>query len=203
MDPRQDIAGLMAVRVQGISSPERFAAAIGAPPAHAEERAAALRGAGLATQRSGGVTGLAITPAGAEALADALEAEGLRGDESLGLAYERFCDLNERLLRVASDWQVRRHGSIEQPNDHGDPDYDHQVIERLFELHDGAAMVLRRLSKRAPRFGPYRTRLDACVERLQGGDQTAFTAVMADSYHTVWFELHQDLLLTLDLQRES
>jgi hypothetical protein len=33
------------------------------------------------------------------------------------------------------------------------------------------------------------------------GDRAAFTAPLVESYHTVWFELHQDLLLTLGRQR--
>ncbi len=35
------------------------------------------------------------------------------------------------------------------------------------------------------------------------GDARAFTAPLAESYHTVWFELHQDFLLTLGLEREA
>jgi hypothetical protein len=62
---------------------------------------------------------------------------------------------------------------------------------------------MRKMSACAPRFAPYGTRLDSCVERVMAGDKSAFTAPLKESYHTVWFELHQDLLLTLGLERET
>ena len=81
--------------------------------------------------------------------------------------------------------------------------------ERLLSLFDGEHWVEQDAALRSNdplRFTdtkPYRTRLDVCVTRLSDGDQTAFTAVMAESYHTVWFEMHQDLLLTLGRERET
>jgi hypothetical protein len=117
--------------------------------------------------------------------------------------YERFLQLNPRVLKVSSDWQIRRDGGVEVPNDHSDPSYDEEVIGRLGEIHDRAKMCMQKVAGCAPRFAPYETRLDSCMERLRDGDRTAFTAPLAESYHTVWFELHQDLLLTLGLEREE
>jgi pyruvate,orthophosphate dikinase len=107
--------------------------------------------------------------------------------------------VNNRVLKLSSDWQVRD-GS---PNDHSDSLYDEGVIDRLVELNDRVRACMRKIVVCAPRFAPYSARLDSCVERLLAGDKTAFTAPLAESYHTVWFELHQDLLLTLGLQRET
>jgi hypothetical protein len=36
---------------------------------------------------------------------------------------------------------------------------------------------------------------------VQGGDLDWFTRPMIESYHTVWFELHENLLATLGIQR--
>jgi len=107
------------------------------------------------------------------------------------------------VLRVSSDWQLRRDGGVEAPNDHSDPHYDTEVIDRLAELHDSTRKCLQAVAGCAPRYAPYLERLDSCVERLRAGDHAAFTAPLAESYHTVWFELHQDLLLTLGLEREE
>lgn len=194
----------MALRVQGISPADRAAVAAGIETDEAERRLTTFVDDGLATFRDKGrVQGFTLTPVGVDALDKMLAAEGLRGDEELVDAYDRFLLVNQRVLRVCSDWQVRREGGVEEPNDHSDPSYDGAVIDRLAELNGSARTVLDRKAARASRFGTYRARLDDCVERLLAGDTKAFTAPLAESYHTVWFELHQDLLLTLGLQRES
>lgn len=198
-----DLALLMTLRVQGVASPDRVANATGAGRDAAEGRLNALSEKGLAKERSGRLSGFSLTPEGAQLLDKLLADEGLRGDPELTESYERFLPINDRVLKVCSDWQLRREGGIETPNDHTDPSYDASVLDRLVELHDRARVCLDKITARAPRFAPYRARLDECVERLEAADHGAFTKPLAESYHTVWFELHQDLLLTLGLQRES
>lgn len=191
---------MMALRVQGLAAPERAAAAAGLDDLTASARLEELERAELAKQRTGKRCGYMLTPAGAERLEELLAQEGLRTSERLTDAYERFMLLNERVLKVCSEWQLRE-GDV--PNDHADPDYDAAVIDRLTELHRRCGKGVGAFAEHAARYAPYATRLDDCVERLHAGDRTAFTAVMAESYHTVWFELHQDLLLTLGLKREG
>ena len=198
-----DLKLLMALRVQGVSPGDRAAVASGIPQDDAEDRLSAFVTDGWATQRTGRLEGFTLTSEGTDALDKALVAEGLRGDDELSDAYDRFLLVNQRVLRVCSDWQVRREGGVEEPNDHSDPAYDAGVIDKLVELNGSARTCLDRMVQRAPRYGVYRGRLDDCVERLLAGDTRAFTAPLAESYHTVWFELHQDLLLTLGLERES
>ena len=52
------------------------------------------------------------------------------------------------------------------------------------------------------RFGLYGTRLTAALERALAGN-TAYVTDTLDSYHTVWFQLHEDLLVTLGISRED
>jgi hypothetical protein len=198
-----DLELFMALRVQGISPAERAAVATGLSPDDAQSRLAGFVDEGLATERTGRVAGFTLTPTGAEALDNILAAESLRGDTELLEAYDRFLLLNQRVLKVCSDWQVRMQGGVEEPNDHSDPSYDASVIDRVVELNGSARKCLERMAERAARYATYSARLDRCIERLLAGDGKAFTAPLAESYHTVWFELHQDLLLTLGLERES
>jgi len=44
-------------------------------------------------------------------------------------------------------------------------------------------------------------RLAAAMERLREGDERYFTGVTVDSFHTVWFECHEDLIQTLGRER--
>ncbi|MBV8161068.1 MAG: hypothetical protein JO265_09110 [Acidimicrobiia bacterium] len=62
---------------------------------------------------------------------------------------------------------------------------------------------MARLGSVLDRFGPYGQRLAAAVERVEAGDHDWFTKPLIDSYHTVWFELHEDLLSTLGKERAS
>ena len=191
-----DLSVLMALRVQGVATSERVQVATGEDCA---AKLAELAAAGYAAERTGRLVGFSLTPDGITHLDKLLADEGLRENEGLKDCYDLFLSINNRVLKVSSDWQVRD-GS---PNDHSDTIYDEEVIDRLSELNDRVRSCMRKVSACAPRLAPYGARLDSCVERLMAGDKSAFTAPLAESYHTVWFELHQDLLLTLGLERET
>ncbi len=193
----------MTLRVQGISTVERAATALGTDVEDAALRLKTLSEAALAKERTGKLAGFTLTPEGMERLDELLASERMKGDEQLAECYERFMQLNSRVLKICSDWQVRRDRGVETPNDHSDAAYDYAVIERLIGLHDRARECLSGMAGCAERFAPYVERLDACVQRLEQGERNAFTAPLAESYHTVWFELHQDLLVTLGLKREE
>ena len=51
------------------------------------------------------------------------------------------------------------------------------------------------------RFARYAPRLSNAVDRVRTGEVDWFTKPVLDSYHTVWFELHEDLLATLGIER--
>ena len=51
------------------------------------------------------------------------------------------------------------------------------------------------------RFRGYGPRLTEALERVRAGDVDWFTKPMIASYHTVWFEMHEDLLCTLGIER--
>jgi hypothetical protein len=198
-----DLQLLMGLRVQGITSPERAAAALCSDTAAAAVRLASLADSGLAVERTGRLSGFTITPAGVERLEELLASEGLRGSDDLESCYETFLRLNPKVLKISSDWQVRRESGNDVPNDHSDAAYDYSVVERLCKMHMRARDCMDAIARCASRYSAYGSRLDSCVQRLESGDRTAFTAPLAESYHTVWFELHQDLLLTLGRQREE
>jgi hypothetical protein len=113
-------------------------------------------------------------------------------------AYERFLPLNGAFLQVCHDWQVRP-GNV--PNDHGDRAYDWSVIDRLHALDERVAPLLRRVSRSVDRFDDYPRRLRLALQRLDEGDRDWFTSPRIDSYHTVWMQVHEDLLLALGRER--
>ena len=115
-------------------------------------------------------------------------------------AYERFLPLNRELLRVCSDWQVRSGGI---PNDHRDERYDWSVVDRLHTLDERIGPVVSRLGRAVERFAGYRPRLRAALAHVDEGDTEWLTSPRLDSYHTVWMQLHEDLLLGLGRDRSE
>jgi hypothetical protein len=146
-------------------------------------------------------TFLAVTATGREVHAAwARCACGSPDEATLRVAYERFLPLNQELLRVCHDWQVNATGA---PNAHDDSEYDWAIIDRLGALHERTSPVTRSMTRVVARFAPYRTRLHAALHRVEHGETEWFTSPRLDSYHTVWMQLHEDLLLALGLDRAS
>ena len=54
-----------------------------------------------------------------------------------------------------------------------------------------------------PVLAGYRDRLRTAVDRVRAGEREWFDKPLIDSFHTVWFELHEDLLATLGLERAA
>ena len=113
-------------------------------------------------------------------------------------AYERFLPLNAELLRVCNDWQVLPGGV---PNDHADPRYDWAVVDRLRAIDERIAPVVSRLGRAIERFAPYRPRLRAALAHVDEGRTEWLTSPRIDSYHTVWMQLHEDVLLAIGADR--
>jgi hypothetical protein len=141
---------------------------------------------------------LMLTPAGRQEADRRLCLVGQPGHDRLQLAYERFGPLNRNLLQICTDWQVRGGGV---PNDHRDSVYDWGVIDRLVALDEQAGALVRGLGNHVPRFIPYRERMRGARRRVEDGDQDWLLSPRIDSYHTVWMQLHEDLLVGLGIQR--
>jgi hypothetical protein len=154
-----------------------------------------LVAAGFAVERRGA---LVLTPAG-RAQADArYSLVGRDGHDRLVAAYARFRPLNRLLLQICTDWQVRPGGI---PNDHRDSVYDWGVIDRLVALDEQAGPVARGLGRHITRFAPYRERMRGARRRVEDGETDWFASPRLDSYHTVWMQWHEDILLGLGRSR--
>ncbi|MGH8993070.1 MAG: hypothetical protein ACRDZ7_16295 [Acidimicrobiia bacterium] len=156
---------------------------------------AELTEAGCAMVRG---SNLALTPAGREVHAAwARLAEGSPEEEAGRRAYERFMPLNTELLKICTAWQLRDDGSL---NDHSDRAYDFGVLERLDRLHDRIAPLCNRLAEAVPRFANYPERLTAALDRI-ADDRQWMASPRCDSYHTVWMQMHEDLLCAIGASR--
>jgi pyruvate, orthophosphate dikinase len=95
-------------------------------------------------------------------------------------------------------WQVKDEGIA---NDHSDAGYDGEVLQRLAAFQERAVSLLRRIGSLAPRLEWYGARLSRAAQRIAAGDVAYIAKVVIDSYHTVWFELHEELLTLAERKR--
>ncbi len=146
-----------------------------------------------------------LTPEGEQALIDAYPSlfAGLRTDDGFAAAYDRFEVMNREVKQLVTDWQTMEVAGERVPNDHSNKAYDDGIIDRLGALHEQAESILGALSAPAPRLNRYTERLLAALEKAEDGKTEFVSGARVDSYHTVWFELHEDLLRILGRERDE
>lgn len=141
-----------------------------------------------------------LTPAGREEHRVALSADTAGVDlAALSGPYHEFLALNDRFKALCADWQLRNG----EPNDHSDADYDAEVIARLSDIDQAARPVVAAMGAVLARLAPYAPRLEHTCQRVAAGETNMFTGVMCGSYHDVWMELHEDLILTQGIDRAA
>lgn len=141
------------------------------------------------------------TPAGTEIVGAALRLPDDAPQRERVLAtFHRFLPVNRQLRDLCTAWQVRPDGSV---NDHSDEGYDAEVRDRLDDIDDAVAPLLKRFSEDLPSLAGYRARLSHALEQLDEGDDSWLASPLIDSYHTVWMHLHQELLLTIGMSRKE
>jgi pyruvate, orthophosphate dikinase len=121
------------------------------------------------------------------------------GDAALS-ALDAFLDIDHRVKDVVTAWQMR---DPQTPNDHSDAAYDAAVLERLDAIHADTMAWLEPITPKATRLADYGVRLERAIDSARGGDGRYVASPRVDSYHGVWFELHEDLIQLAGRTREE
>jgi hypothetical protein len=129
--------------------------------------------------------------------------EDVRANPDFVVGYEAFERLNRSLKQLITEWQTIEVRGQSVPNDHSNKDYDDKVIDRIGDLHERAEGALDRLARALPRFSIYRDRLGKALEKSEDGAIEWVSDAKIESYHTLWFELHEDLLRLMRREREE
>lgn len=132
-------------------------------------------------------------------LAEEIDALGIRSN--VVSIFERFIPLNREMLEICTRWQLHIIGDVEVVNDHADLDYDLGVISALDGLDAMVQPLCASLAGLLERFGSYGSRFSHALKMVHSGRTDWFAKPGIDSYHSVWFELHENLLATLGMQR--
>lgn len=127
----------------------------------------------------------------------------LRAMEIFSTAYDRFEIINRELLGLMTRWQTIDISGSTVTNDHSDREYDARIIDQLDSLHERAEPILASFSSCEARLSVYPELLSAALDHVLDGEIDYMSGVRVPSYHTVWFEMHEDLLRLLGRVRET
>lgn len=178
---------LHCLTLKQLGTPEAVETIVGVPADEAQAALARFVEAGDVKEARGAYV---IMPTGRDKL-DGLYPEewaAQRGSSGLAEAYQRFEKVNLELKGLITDWQTAR---------------DDKTVDRLAKLHTKAGRVLGELSAEVPRLARYEKRLGAALDKVDSGEVDYVSGVRVDSYHTVWYELHEDLLRVLGETRHE
>jgi len=184
---------LRALVVKGYATPEGAATALLATPEEISELLDRLVADGLAEMAAGSFR---LTADGKDVGKEKIAADTRRwGADNAVAALDAFLVLDHRMKETVTAWQMREVDGAQAFNDHSDPAYDAKVLDDLAALHaDASAWLMPRVAD-LPRLAAYRERMERAAAAARGGDNRYVASPRVDSYHGVWFELHEDLIL--------
>ena len=143
---------------------------------------------------------LRVSPDGRVRLDELLATEREHVDAAaLAAAYADFRAVNAEFKALVTDWQLKDG----RPNTHDDTAYDAAVLTRLDDVHHRVTPIVAAAAAQVPRLSHYSAKLQAALDNVHGGDTAWLSRPLIDSYHTVWFELHEELIVAAGLTRES
>ena len=200
--PTTDYDVLNVVALKKMATAEAVAAASGVEPAEVSATLQRLADRGLLVVAGGAALPTDdAEPALAAVAADRYAA--VRSDDAVAALVDRFETVNAQFLTTMSAWQQVDVGGRSVANDHGDPDYDAKVIDRLDRLVTRLQPLLDALAGHDGRFARYPQRFAAALAAVDTGDHDLVSSPTRDSVHNIWFEFHEDLLRTLGRERKE
>ncbi len=183
---------LRVLAVKGYGTPESVAAALLSTPDVTIGLLDGLVADGLAELAAGSFR---LTTHGRSVGKERMRADSEAwGVENASAALDAFLALDLRMKVTVTAWQMRDVDGALAFNDHSDPAYDARVLADLAALHADAAAWLRPLAGGLPRLSAYLERLERAIAAARSGDQRYVASPRVDSYHSAWFELHEELI---------
>lgn len=132
-----------------------------------------------------------LTVAGRMLAEHRMRRTALDEEQPVRLDYDRFLDLDGKVKQLCSD---------------GVENSSHRrwaLTVRLSRVDERASALLRAAAPQAPRLARYADRLTAARLRYESGDGVFLADPRVDSFHNVWFECHEDVLISLAMQRQT
>lgn len=141
--------------------------------------------------------GVALTATGRTWVSEQLVAERVGVNAAaVESCYGQFLPLNERFKRLVSTWQVL------SATGHSKADWS-DLLASVISLHADFRPLVDATVGHLARLAPYGPRFDRALVNLQAGDASMLASPLKDSYHTVWFEFHEELIALSGRNRAS
>ena len=192
---------LRALGIKGFGTAESLADALLSTSAKVAPVLDELVADGLAELAAGSFR---LTVAGKTACRDDIAADTARwGEAAAGEALETFHGFDLRMKDTVTAWQMRDVAGEMVLNDHSDAAYDAAVLDGLTVLHADTVTWLCGIVDHCGRFEDYRTRLERALGLGLAGDARFVASPRVDSYHSVWFELHEELIRLANRRRSD
>lgn len=196
---RDDV--IRALLIKGFAIPDDLASAMFTTPDELGSILDRIAADGLA-ELIGGM--FQLTADGKAVGAERIESDRAQwGVEDAGRGLDALLPLDHRMKAIVTGWQMREFNGQQIVNDHTDAAHDAAVLTEFRSLHEDASTWLRTLVEGLPRLGGYLARLERAAGMVDGGDNAYLASPRVDSYHSVWFELHEDLILLAGRTREQ
>jgi pyruvate, orthophosphate dikinase len=191
----------IALLIRGAVSPDQLAEGVAAAPGEVADRIDHLLAVGI-VERTG--DGVRLSSLGREHATELVAGDRAAiGDGRAAELLEAFHALDVRVKTIVTAWQLRAEGAEQALNDHSDAEYDAAVLADLAGLDLEAGSWLEPLATAMRRYAAYRMRLARAVDLARAGDPRFVASPRVDSYHSVWFELHEDLIRLAGRRRED
>ncbi|MDQ6662338.1 MAG: hypothetical protein M3Z24_15410 [Chloroflexota bacterium] len=190
---------MITLKIKGYAKPDVLAAVLDLPKQDVDLMLTHLTEEQLVEQAK---LGFKLTAAGQKAAHTAMVAERSQVAASdVQRLYEQFDGVNKRFKALVVAWQMRSSDGKSVPNDHSDAGYDQALLAELGTIDSEIALIVGELAASIPRLARYTTRFEEALRHLHGGELRYMAAPLIDSYHTVWFELHEDLIFLVNTTR--
>ena len=192
---------IRALAIKGMATADALAPALDCSPEQVAPLLDGLLANGLAESVSGAFR---LTDQGTARAGGLMVADRERwGSANADAALDTFVALDQRTKEIVTAWQLKESTGEPVLNDHADAAYDAAVLDRLAALHDDAAGWLGSLVPGLPRLAAYRDRLGEALRNARAGDGRYVASPRVDSYHGIWFELHEDLIRLAGRERAA
>lgn len=144
---------------------------------------------------------LALTDEGRSRARAAAARDGRDLAEEVRRLHAGFLPLDRRVKEAVTRWQIRSIGGVDVPNDHRDPEHDRAVVDDLEAIVSAATALLAPLGRKRARYRRYAERLEEAATRVRAGEKGRISGLGDESIHSIWWQLHADLLAVLGRTR--
>ena len=193
MPTNVNFAVLHAIRLKGIAKDDAISAHVDADKATMTACLEDLASRGLTKYREGRrVSGWALTDSGREQHAMLLD-DAMGSDDVAGLAvpYNKFLTVNSDFKTLCVRWMEANYSQTDLSG----------LLRELAETHETVTSILLDAERAVPDLRVHRQRFEVAGREVAAGNHDFVTSPRVDSYHTVWFEMHEDMILRLKISR--